>query len=284
MPRSLPDPNTFTPPSLAQLRRQMAAQRFWFQPQFFGMEHLDPQRPALYVGNHTLYGVIDSPLMVLGTYEETGIYFRSLGDHFHFVIPGWGKALLKHGAVEGTPENCSKLMQAGEHIIVYPGGAREVMKNKGEEYRLVWKRRTGFARMAMQHGYDIIPFAAVGADDTYSIRYDSKRFQNSLLGKLASRSGIMDKVFRGGDTLGPLVTGIAGTPIPRPEKMYFMFGERIPTKHLQATYKNAEAQWQVRHEVEAAIYKQLDALFEIRAKDTHWSWWRKRLIARKGQE
>lgn len=284
MPRTLPDPLDFTPPTLSRLRRQLAPQRFWFDPQYYGMEHLDPARPALYVGNHTLYGVIDAPLMLLGAYEQTGIYFRSLGDHFHFVVPGWGRLLLDHGAVEGTPENCSKLMEAGEHIIVYPGGAREVMKNRGEEYRLVWKRRTGFARMAMQHGYDIIPFAAVGADDVYDIRYDSKTFRQSLLGRVAERTGVMDRLFRGGDTLGPLITGLGGTLIPRPEKMYFMFGERISTRPLQAAYRNPEAQWQVRHEVEAAIYRQMDELFAIRAKDRDWSWWRKRLIGREGQE
>lgn len=284
MARMLPDPLDFTPPALGRLQRMLAPQRFWFAPQYYGLEHLDPQRPALYVGNHTLYGVIDAPLMVLGVYEKTGIYFRSLGDHFHFVVPGWGSMLLNHGAVEGTPENCSRLMQGRQHIIVYPGGAREVMKNKGEEYRLVWKRRTGFARMAMQHGYDIIPFAAVGADDAYNIRYDSKRFQGSLLGKLATRTGIMDKVFRGGDTLGPLITGVGGTALPRPEKMYFMFGERISTQPLRAAYKNPAAQWQVRHEVETAIYRQMDELFAIRAKDTDWPWWRKKLIARHGQE
>lgn len=273
----------FTKPSLASLRRRLALQRFWLQPQLHGLEHLDPQRPALYVGNHTLYGVIDAPLMVLETYEKTGIYFRSLGDHLHFDIPVWGKQLLRFGAVPGTPENCTALMQAGEHIIVYPGGAREVMKNKGEEYRLVWKRRTGFARMAMQNGYDIIPFAAIGADDVYDIRYDSNTFRESLLGKLAKGTGLLDKVWRGGDTFAPLVSGLGGTSLPRPEKMYFMFGERIATRHLQAAWKNPEAQWQVRHEVEAAIYKQMDELFEIRAKDTDWSWWRKKLIARQGQ-
>lgn len=284
MPPSLPDPLDFTPPSPALMRRLLALNRLWFDPQFSGLEHLDPARPALYVGNHTLYGILDAPLMVQGVYERSGIYFRSLGDHFHFVTPGWGRLLLAFGAVDGTPENCSKLMRAGAHIVVYPGGAREVMKNRGEEYRLVWKRRTGFARMAMQHGYDIIPFAAIGADDVYDIRYDSKTFRRSLAGRLVQRSGLLDRFFRGGDTLGPLVTGLAGTPLPRPEKMYFRFGARIPTRHLQAAWQNRDAQWQLRHEVEAAIYRQMDELFAIRAKDRDWPWWRRRLIAREGQE
>lgn len=274
----------FTPPSLAKLRRQLAVQRFWYDPQYFGLENLDKAKPALYVGNHTIFGILDSPLMLLGVYEKTGIYYRALGDHLHFKVPVWGRSLLEHGAVPGTPENCTALMESGQHIVVYPGGAREVMKNRGEEYRLVWKRRTGFARMAMQHGYDIVPFAAIGADDAYRIRYDSKTFQNSMLGRLATRTGVMDRLFRGGDTLGPMVSGLGGTLIPRPEKMYFMFGERISTKPLQDQYNNLEAQWQVRRQVETAIYRQLDELFAIRAQDTDWPRWRKALIARHGQE
>ncbi|MDF2445850.1 MAG: acyltransferase [Moraxellaceae bacterium] len=283
MSRRLPDPLDFSPPPRALLRTLLGPRRFWFAPQFFGLEHLDAARPALYVGNHTIYGVIDSPLMVQGVYEHTGIFLRSLGDHFHFVTPVWGRMLLRFGAVDGTPENCARLMESGAHIMVYPGGAREVMKNAGEEYRLVWKRRTGFARMAMEHGYDIIPFAAIGADDALDIRYDSKTFQRSWAGRLARRTGLLDRVFRGGDTVMPLATGVAGSPLPRPEKMYFMFGERIPTRHLQAAAHNRHAQWQVRHEVEKAIYRQMDELFAIRARDHDWSWWRQRLIRRKGQ-
>jgi 1-acyl-sn-glycerol-3-phosphate acyltransferase len=274
----------FVPPSVAKLKRQLSVQRFWFDPQYYGLEHLDVNKPALYVGNHTIYGVFDAPLMLLGAYEKKGVFFRSLGDYLHFKIPFWREALLEAGAVPGTPENCTTLMESGQHIIVFPGGAREVMKNKGEEYQLVWKQRTGFARMAMQHGYDIIPFAAIGADDIYDIRYDSKRFQQSLVGRLAERTGLMNSLFRGGDTLGPVVTGLAGTSIPRPEKMYFMFGERISTKPLQSACNDKATQWALRRQVEAAIYQQMSELFVIRSKDTNWPTWRKKLIARVGQE
>lgn len=279
----LPDPMDFTPPPLHSLQRSLWLHRQWLPPQSFGLENLDPVRPALYVGNHTLYGVLDGPMMVLDVYEKTGIFLRSLGDHIHFMVPGWREMLLRGGAVDGIPENCSKLMNGGQHVIVYPGGAREVMKNDGEQYRLVWKRRTGFARMAMQHGYDIIPFAALGGDDAFSIRYDSQRFRGSMLGKVAEKTGVMDALFRGGDTLGPLVKGVAGTTIPHPEKLYFMFGKRIPTAHLQADYGNIDAQWAVRKQVASAIYQQIDELKAIRSKDTDWSWWRKKLIGRVGQ-
>lgn len=62
-----------------------------------------------------------------------------------------------------------------------------------------------------------------------------------------------------------------------------MFGERIRTTGLQAASQNRAAQWQLRHEVEAAIYRQMDALFALRAQDRDWAWWRRQLIQRPGQ-
>lgn len=268
----------FTPPPVERLRKALRLQSAWFAPSFSGLEHLDPARPALYVGNHTLYGTLDGPLMILGIYEHTGIFLRSLGDHIHFRVPGWREMLINNGCVPGTPENCDRLMKAGEHILVYPGGGREVMKNKGEEYRLVWKERTGFARMAIQNGYDIIPFAAIGADDTFRIRYDANDFQSSRLGRLLKRSGVTDRYLRGGDAFMPLSTGVAGLPVPRPEKFYFAFGERIPTRHLQV---GGRVQWQVREQAASAIYDLMTELFMRRdAEQAGWPLWRRKLIQR----
>jgi 1-acyl-sn-glycerol-3-phosphate acyltransferase len=271
----------FTPPPLQRVRSRLSLMNRWFDPHFSGLENLDPARPALYVGNHTLYGTLDGPLMLLGLYEKKGIFLRSLGDTIHFKVPGWRDMLTENGCVAGNPENCSALMQAGEHILVYPGGGREVMKNKGEEYRLVWKERTGFARMALEHGYDIIPFAAIGADDAFRIHYDANDFNASRLGRFLRRAGITDRFLRGGDAFAPLATGLAGTPLPRPERFYFAFGERIELAKLQAQAQDRAVQWQVREQVSNRIYSLMNELFARRdAEQKAWPLWRRKLIQR----
>lgn len=270
----------FRVPELADLKGKLRWQWAWFAPQFHGLEHVDASRPALYVGNHTLYGGLDGPLMLSGLYEKTGVYLRSLGDRLHFQVPGWRRMLVKYGTVEGTRENCAQLMESGQHVLVYPGGGREVMKNRGEAYRLIWKDRTGFAAMAMQHGYDIVPFGAVGAEDAYDIRYDADDFRASGLGRWLTRRGLMEKYLRNGDVFTPLVTGVGGLPLPRPQKLYFGFGERISTREWQDRYQDKDAQWQVRRQVEAAVYAQMDRMFVERAKDTELGWWRRRLQKR----
>ena len=117
MPRVPDDITRYTPPPVGELRRRLRPLARWFDPQFSGLGNVDAAVPSLYVGNHTIYGIIDSPLIFAGLYERTGVFVRSLGDHYHFDIPGWGDSLLKYGAVPGTPENCAALMQSGAHVL-----------------------------------------------------------------------------------------------------------------------------------------------------------------------
>jgi 1-acyl-sn-glycerol-3-phosphate acyltransferase len=85
-----------------------------------------------------------------------------------------GEALTRLGTVDGTREITSELMRRGELVMVFPGGAREVNKRKNEQYKLVWKNRLGFARLAIQHGYPIVPFASVGAEHGIDIVLDNE--------------------------------------------------------------------------------------------------------------
>lgn len=131
--------------SAEQLWRLTAPLRLYFSPRFYGLEKIDPAKPTLLVGNHTIYGVLDVPLLIAQIYRDKGLLIRTLADHAHYDIPGWRSMLDRVGGVEGTRENCSALMERRDHVMVFPGGAREVSKRKGEQYQLTWKRRTGFA-------------------------------------------------------------------------------------------------------------------------------------------
>ncbi len=257
----------FHPPSLDSVKRANAPARKYFSPQFFGLENVDPLQPALYVCNHTIYGFLDGPLIFEKLFEEKGIVLRALGDHAHFKIPLWGNMLKRSGAVPGTPENCTQLMQNHEHILVYPGGGREVAKRKGEEHKLTWKTRTGFARMAIEHQYPIIPVAALGADDAYDVVWDAYDFMGSKLGKWLLKNKKVNETLRGGDMVMPVAKGIGPTLIPKPEKFYFSFGEPIDTHKYLNQERDKEMQWQLRKEVMDSIEKQLHELKCIRAAD-----------------
>ena len=176
----------------------LAPWRWITAPRFSGLEHIPTDRPVMLAGNHTTWAVLDSPLLLFGLYERLGILPRTLGDHAHFRVPAWRKLLERFGVVDGTPENVRALMRARESIAVFPGGAREVFKRRRERYCLLWGKRTGFARLAIEFGYPIVPFSLVGAEDVYDIVLDADDLLASSLGPIIARLTQEFDTLRGG--------------------------------------------------------------------------------------
>ncbi|MBI3784667.1 MAG: acyltransferase family protein [Deltaproteobacteria bacterium] len=228
-------------------------------PRFFGEGHVPSRGPFLLVGNHTLMGVLDVPLMVLGLHERRGVLVRSLGDHLHFKVPLWRDLLTRFGTVDGTRENCEALMRAGEPILVFPGGGREVFKHKGEQYHLIWKSRIGFAALAIKHGYPIVPFAAVGAEECYDILVDSDEMRHSPIGPL------LERLVPRADEIPPLVRGIG--PLPRPQRFYFWFGAPIGTARYAGGQDDQIVCMRLRRRVQRAIEKGIAFLLNERKRD-----------------
>ncbi|WP_290536585.1 lysophospholipid acyltransferase family protein [Alcanivorax sp.] len=270
----------FRPPSLRTMARVTALQRRYFAATLEGAENVDPQRPGLFVGNHALMGVLDSPLFVYELYRQTGVFPRSLGDHFHFPTPVWGKLVTRFGAVPGTRENCRRLMESGQHVLVFPGGAREVAKRRDEINKLVWKKRTGFVYMAIEQGFDIIPFASLGCDEAYDIVYDGDDFANGWLGKRLLGNEKINSLMRGGDLFMPLVKGVGPTLLPKAEPFRFAIGKPISTAHLKGQESDPKVLWKLREQVSDAITGMLSRMDEER-KEKPRPLWRKVLGARK---
>ncbi len=269
----------FDPISPAVLHRLAALQRHYFRPVFFGLDELDLARPALFVGNHTRYGIMDVTLLVDQIYHQHGTLLRSLGDHSHGHVPLWRDVLKRGGMVLGTADNCDALMAAGESILVFPGGGREVMRRKDEQYTLIWKKRLGFVRQAIKHGYDIIPFASLGADECYTVLADA----NDILAlpwlqPLLQRDDIQS-LLRGGDVLPPVGFGLGPTLLPRPKCFSFGFGARIATRHLNGNIDDEALLWEIRNQVASCIHQQIEDLKAFRQQDRtdNWSWLRRKL-------
>ena len=268
-PRTRPDAlPPFEPPPLAVIQAMVAPLKLWFDPRAHGLENVRVERPCLLVGNHTIYGVLDFPLILEALYRERGVFIRSLADKYHFAVPGWRDWIARFGIVEGNRHNCSALMTSGAHVLVYPGGAREVCKRRGEQYELTWKQRTGFIVMAIEHGYDILPFASVGPDNAYSIVVDADDILRSPLGGLLRASGLAGGLLRNADLLPPIGRGIGLTPLPRPERFYFSFGRPIKTVRLRGQGHDKDVVWRLRERVQKSITKQIQELLLIREQDT----------------
>jgi len=238
--------------------RLMGPLRKLINPKVYGIDNV-PKRGALLVGNHTVLGVLDLPLICAELWER-GRIVRALGDHLLFRVPGWRDMLKSCGVVEGSRANCAELMQRGELILVFPGGGREVAKHKGERYKLVWKNRMGFAGMAIEYGYPIIPFASVGADDAVDIVVDP---DNPLL---APRRLFVEKVLGSPDSW-PIWRGIGPTPIPRPERQYYWFGEQIQTTSIRGCQNDEATVRKVRDSTKTAVEYGIEFLLGEREHD-----------------
>lgn len=263
----------FTPPSKEFVERVTALGRLYFQPQFFGMDNIHPDKPALYVTNHSVLGALDGTLWAAQLYMEKDIFMRSLVDDLHYMMPGWKDIAPKLGFVRGSRENCAAMMEHGEHIMVYPGGGRETCKRKGEKYKLTWKKRTGFARMAIESGYDIITVAQVGQEDAYDIVMDGDEIMDSKFGDWLREKGIAEKYMKDGETVFPLARGIGPTLIPRPEKQYYAFGTRISTKEYEGK-TDEETLWEVRTRVENQLELDITKMRIQKLEDGDGNWLR----------
>jgi 1-acyl-sn-glycerol-3-phosphate acyltransferase len=243
------------------MRVALAPWRWVAAPRVSGLEHLPADRPALLAGNHTTWAVLDSPLLLLALHDARGVLPRTVGDHFHFRVPGWRALVERFGVVPGTAENVRALMRAGEWIVVFPGGAREVFKRRGEKYRLLWGERTGFARLAIESGYPIVPFSLVGAEDAYDIVFDADDLLASPLGPLVR--WLVPRP----DVIPPVVRGVGLTAVPRPERLYFHFGEPVETRHLAGRERDARVCLAVRERVRGAVEDGIVRLLLERERD-----------------
>lgn len=223
------------------------------RPELQGLENVPTEGPFMLVGNHQLLGMQDLPTLVRELERLRGVSVRGMGDHFHFAVPGWRDLLSSMGAVPGTRENCAALLAAGEAVLVFPGGAREVYKKRDQRYELLWGERTGFARMAIEAGVPIVPFAAVGAEDRFDVLLD-------MDSKLAAPARAVARRV-GRDDLGTLLvkgSGFAG--LPRADRLYFRFGAPIATTGWSGRAADPEARAACRDLVKAEIEAGIAAL------------------------
>jgi 1-acyl-sn-glycerol-3-phosphate acyltransferase len=241
-----------TPHQSRPLKIINSLQRSLFDYEFLGLEHLDKAKPSLLVGNHSIYAY-DVAILLVELKLQKDIELRALGDRIHNKIPYWRDLLENYGVVPATPENCTRLMEAKEHILVFPGGAREALKRRGEEHRLFWKKRTGFARMAVANKYPITPFFVYGADLGYDILWDYSRMKkNRILAPLFRKQSRLNTLLRDGELFPPIAVGRYNTLLPKKTPMIFKFGKPISTRKYKGA-TDPDTLWEVRERVEDAV-------------------------------
>lgn len=244
-----------------------ASVRMWNSPVFHGLENIPETGPVMLVGNHTLLGGVDGPLLVHEIYRRTGRVVRGLAENVLMRVPPVRELVHWIGAVRGSRENCRALLDNGQAVLVFPGGGREAMRRKGEKYQLKWEGRTGFARMAIETGATIVPTAMIGADDVFDVVFSGDHAVLLPLRRTVEVLGIR------GNLTPPLMRGIGPTVVPRPERFYYSAGTPIETTAWRDATDPDAAAAELQQVVRKALEEEIIHLLAERERDAGRTLW-----------
>ncbi|ESR60234.1 AB hydrolase-1 domain-containing protein [Citrus sinensis] len=222
--------------------------------------------PVLYVGYHNLLGLEAFP-MVQQFMIQRNVLVRCVAHPMFFESKDGGlpdfegnDTLRIIGGVPASAVNLYKLLSSKSHVMLHPGGMREALHRKGEEYKLFWPESSEFVRMSSTFGAKIIPFGAVGEDDIAQIVLDYN--DQMKIPFLKSQIEEMNKrvVKLRTDITGEVANQPVHLPLPIPKipgRFYYYFGKPIETKgrkqELRDRKKSQKLYLQVKGEVENCI-------------------------------
>ncbi|XP_021727534.1 acyltransferase-like protein At3g26840, chloroplastic [Chenopodium quinoa] len=242
-----------------------------------GLAGIPSEGPVLLVGNHMLLGLDLYPI-VINFMKKRNIILRGLAHPLFFVklqedvldISMFDPFRIM-GAVPVSASNIYKLLSSGSHILLYPGGVREALHDKGEEYQLFWPERSEFVRMASSFGAKIIPFGVIGEDDVCEILLDSEDqmkipYLREAIEKRTSQIQLRT------DLEGEVANQITYFPgvVPKlPGRFYYMFGKPIDTAGMKQELRDKEKAHEVYLQVKSEVERCISYLKEKREKDPY---------------
>ncbi len=186
----------------------------WLYRRYFrviaqGLEHVPGEGRVLLVANHS------GQLPFDGAMIEMALLFdmdppraaRALLDTWVPTLPFVSTYMARCGQIVGTPENCRRLLAAGEALLVFPEGTRGLGKPFKERYQLK-EFGLGFMRLALENEAPVVPVGVVGAEEQAPSLLDLKPLARLL-----------------GFPYVPLTPTVV--PLPLPTRYRILFGEPL---------------------------------------------------------
>ncbi|ESR60228.1 hypothetical protein CICLE_v10015254mg [Citrus x clementina] len=247
-----------------------------------GLSGIPSEGPVLLVGYHNLMG-FEVYTMVPQFLIERKILLRGLTHPILFVdskdggLPDLGPydKFRIMGAVPVSAVNFYKLMSSKSHALLYPGGMREAMHRKGEEYKLFWPETSEFVRMAATFGATIIPFGTVGEDDVAQIVLDVDDQMKIPFMKSQIEEWTKQYIKVRTGTQGE-VGEVGNQPIhflfylPKfPGRFYYYFGKPIETKGRKQELRDKKKAHELYLEIKSEVENCLAYLKEKRENDPY---------------
>ncbi|MCG8418760.1 MAG: acyltransferase family protein [Proteobacteria bacterium] len=140
--------------------------RSYFRCEVHGCENVPARGRCLLVANHSGQLPFDALMTVMAIFLEPAQprVVRSTLERFIPRVPFASYLLSRWGQIVGTPDNCLRLLEDEELVLVFPEGARGIAKPFSRRYQLTRFGR-GFMRLALQTGAPVVPMAIIGAEE-----------------------------------------------------------------------------------------------------------------------
>jgi 1-acyl-sn-glycerol-3-phosphate acyltransferase len=162
-----------------QFAKAAIAPALWLYKSYFrvethGIEKV-PEGRVLLISNHSGQLPLDAAMIgcAMLVEAEPPRVVRAMVEKWAPTLPFIAPFFARIGQVVGTPENCRRLLAAGETIMVFPEGVRGLNKTFDKSYQLQ-EFGLGFMRLALETGTPIVPVGVVGAEEQAPALFDFK--------------------------------------------------------------------------------------------------------------
>lgn len=244
-----------------------------------GLAGVPNEGPVLLVGYHMLMGLElsclieaflrEKKIMVRGIAHPELFWGKLQSSSNEFAFSDWVKVM---GALPVTANYLFKALSTKSHVLLYPGGAREALHYKGEEYKLFWPEQPEFVRMAARFGATIVPFGTVGEDDIAELVLDYNDWMKIPVINERIKESIRDGIRIRDETDGEVGNQQLFIPgmLPKiPGRFYYLFGKPIKLKGREDLTKNREDANDLYLQVKSEVEQCIDYLLKKREEDPY---------------
>ncbi|KAG2597578.1 hypothetical protein PVAP13_5KG235900 [Panicum virgatum] len=235
--------------------------------------------PVLFVGYHALMGIEVSPLYEEFLREKKKIV-RGLAHPLLFGTKSESSrqelsrldTVSMYGGLPVTPINMYRLFERNEFVLLYPGGVREALHRKNEEYKLFWPHQPEFVRMAARFGVTVIPFGCVGEDDVLELVVDYNDQKN-----IPGLREWIESINKEADRVRDSVKGEDGNQdmhlpavLPKvPGRFYYLFGKPIEMKGMNNLVRDRKSANDVYLRIKSEVEEIMSYLKRKREEDPY---------------
>jgi 1-acyl-sn-glycerol-3-phosphate acyltransferase len=215
--------------------------RAYYRCDVRGLANIPAEGPVLLVGNHSGGTLIaDTFVFAAAFYDHFGPLreFNQLAHDLVFKIPGARAILTRWGTVPASPSNMRRALDRGAALLVYPGGDEETYRPSWQSARIDFAGRTGFARLALEHGVPIVPVTSIGGQETALFLGRGRRLARALRLHDLARVKVLPPVL--GPPFGATIFDLP-LRFPLPSKITVSVGKPIDLRDRLGAQADPEA-------------------------------------------